>query len=216
MGKLSDKVKDSALWRVARNVGFNARVEPFWYSFDRLKQRMGFFERWREKRKLSKLVGTMLKAEVDAAWLDRPGTCVCNLRVAKVGLLSEFQGFLRESAPSESSKWTHLFAQRDRDSWMVPADFQEPFAAAPFPGSITSSKRIAEELAEVNRVLKIDETFALAKAKKVDYLDATERDISIYESRFGTIEGFWGKFTYVLLKKLADTSVQHQFPAIFA
>lgn len=215
MGKLSDKVKDSALWRVARNVGFNARVEPFWHSFEKLKSRMGFFERWREKKKLQKLLAST-RAHAGEGWEVRPGTCVSNLRVAKSGLLSEFQAYLRESAPAECGKWKHLLAQRDRDSWMIPVDFAEPFPATPFSGSVTSSPRIAAELAEANRVLRIDETFALAKAKKVDYLDATERDISIFESKFGTEENFWGKFTYVLLKKLADTSVEHQYPAMFA
>jgi hypothetical protein len=93
-------------------------------------------------------------------------------------------------------------------------DFAEPFDSG--EGMVTSAHRLKVELAEVNRALHIDETFALAKAKKLDYVDATEKDISLYESKFGTIESFWSKFTYVLLKKVADSCVEQKLPAMFA
>jgi hypothetical protein len=57
-------------------------------------------------------------------------------------------------------------------------------------------------------------TFAIKKM--VDYMDATDRDIAIYEQRLGSHEGFWPKFAYVLIKKLADASVAKNLPAIFA
>jgi hypothetical protein len=224
MGKLSDKIKDSALYRIARNVGFNARVEPFWLTFEKLGPRMGFFERWKEKRRLKKILARVREALAKQgapadAWEDRRGECVCNLRVAKTGLVAELQQFVRESAkPEQWGKWRHLMAQRDHSALLIPVEFAEPIPlpSEGEPGSVTSAPRMAAELAEVNRILKIDETFALAKAKKVDYLDASERDISIYESRFGTVDGFWGKFAYVLLKKLADTAGERGLPAIFA
>jgi len=74
--------------------------------------------------------------------------------------------------------------------------------------------RVRAELGEINDRLHIDETFALKKM--VDYLDATERDIALYESRLGTSEGFWAKFSYVLLKKLMDVSVEKKLPVLFA
>jgi hypothetical protein len=73
---------------------------------------------------------------------------------------------------------------------------------------------VLEELAQVNKKFRIDETFALKKM--VDFMDATDRDISIYEQRLGSQDGFWPKFAYVLLKKLADVSAQKGLPAILA
>ncbi|MBI2901396.1 MAG: hypothetical protein HYY17_14520 [Planctomycetes bacterium] len=217
--KVADGVKDSALYRIARNVGFNARVEPYWYAFDRLRDRMGFFERWREKRRLKRMAaeiraGLAKQGVQDGSWEGREGKCVSNIRIAKTGLVAELQTFLRENAAGEAGKWRHLMAQRDRNSSILPLEFDEPFEVE--GGSVTSAARLAAELAEVNRALRIDETFALAKARKVDYVDATEKDISVYESKFGTIEGFWAKFAYVMLKKLADTSVERKLPVMFA
>jgi len=50
----------------------------------------------------------------------------------------------------------------------------------------------------------------------VDFMDATDRDIAIYEQRLGSQDGFWPKFSYVLIKKLADASVTKALPVIFA
>jgi hypothetical protein len=47
-------------------------------------------------------------------------------------------------------------------------------------------------------------------------MDATERDIAIYEQRLGSQDGFWPKFAYVLIRKLADVSAEKKLPAIFA
>lgn len=215
MERPNRRLKDSTMYRIARDIGFNARVEPFWYSFERMRPRMGFFERWRERRRLKKLVASIRTQLGDGAWVERTGECVCNLRVAKLGLVAELQEYLRSNAPEDHvGQWKHLMAQRDRNAYLIPADFDEPFAVEGV--WVTSAPRVAGDLKEVNRLLRIDETFALAKAKKVDYLDATERDISSYESRFGSLEGFWAKFAYVLLKKLADTSLDKGMPAIFA
>lgn len=223
---MNRNVKDSTLYRIARDVGFNARVEPIWYSYGRLRARMGFFERWREKRRIRKLlsaVGTELRARGanPNGWEDRPGECVCNLRVARAGLVAELQNYLRDRlSPEEFAPWKHLMAQRDRNAYILPVDFADPFdlpsKEGPGPTGFTSARRVAANLVEVNRALRIDETFALAKAKKVDYMDATERDISAYESRFGTMEGFWAKFAYVLLKKLSETAIEKKLPVIFA
>jgi len=211
------RVKDSTLYRIARDIGFNARVEPYWHSFERLRHRLGFFERWREKRRLKRIAVAIRTQLGDGDWLDLRGECVCNLRVAKIGLVAEFQEYLRTHAPAERlTAWKHLMAQRDRNAYMLPVEFREPFSVNPSEVSVTSAARMAEELKAVNDLFHIDETFALAKARKVDYLDATERDISSFESRFGSLEGFWAKFAYVLLRKLSETSVEKGMPAIFA
>jgi hypothetical protein len=73
---------------------------------------------------------------------------------------------------------------------------------------------VLEELSQINKKFRINETFAIKKM--VDFMDATERDIGIYEQRLGSQDGFWPKFAYVLMKKLADVSVEKKLPAILA
>lgn len=220
------RLKDSALYRIADDVGFNARVEPMWYTFTRLESRRGFLERWREKRRMRRLISGInagLKGQgvPGGGWEDRTGSCVCNLRVAKTGLMGEFRNYLRNSLDSEAVKgWPHLMAVRDRACYMIPHDFAKPMAVSPGSGEdtlpVVSAAAVLRELAEVNRRLRIDETFALARKKMVDFLDAAEKDIQMYESRFGAEEGFWPRFAYVLLKKLAEVSVERGLPAIVA
>jgi len=109
-------------------------------------------------------------------------------------------------------------ALRDRACYLLPHDFAKPMTVSPGSGEDTfpvlSAAAALRELDEVNRRLRIDETFALKKM--VDFLDAAEKDIQLYESRFGSQEGFWPRFAYVLARKLADVSVQRGLPAIVA
>jgi hypothetical protein len=101
---------------------------------------------------------------------------------------------------------------------LVPVIFPAPVLAEPGGGEeaipVASSVRVRAELGEINDLFRIGESFALNKM--VDYLDATERDIALYESRLGTADGFWAKFSYVLLQKLMDVSVERNLPVIFA
>jgi hypothetical protein len=219
---VSSKLRDSALYRIATDVGFNARVEPLWGTYRRLEPGMGFFEKRRERRRLRRIVesvnaGVRAGGAAVPAWDDRSGDCVCNLRVAKIGLLREFKNYLLDRGGTDApGRWPHVFALRDRPCLLVPVVFPLPVTVEPggkeepFPAA--SSIRARQELKEIDERLRIHETFALKKM--VDYLDATERDISIYESRFGTSEGFWPKFCYVLLKKIVDVSVEKGLPAI--
>ncbi len=224
MEKENPRLKDSALYRIASDVGFNARVEPMWYTFSRLESRMGFLERWREKRRLRRLVaginaGLKEQGASPGGWDERTGSCVCNLRVAKIGLMGEFKSYLRNVVDSEAVRgWPHLMALRDRACYLVPFDFGKPLAVSPGSGEDTvpvlGSGALRRELTEVNERLRIDETFALRKM--VDFLDASERDIQMYESRFGAEEGFWPRFAFVLARKLADVSLERGLPAIVA
>lgn len=216
--------RDSALYRIAADVGFNARVEPIWYTYSRLKGRMGFLERWRERRRISRLISAVregLKGQGVSAgdWDRRTGSCVCNLRVAKTGLMGEFRRYLRETFGEETAKgWPHLLAVRDRACYLLPHDFARPLSVSPGRGEETvpvgSAPAALRELEEVNHRWRLDETFALKKM--VDFLDATEKDIQLYESRFGAEEGFWPRFAFVLLRKLSEVSVARGLPVIVA
>ncbi len=215
--------RDSGLFRCAPNVGFNARVEPIWHTYVRLRSGMGFMGRWRERRRLRRLIGAInggLRGEgaSPASWDERPGECVCNLRVARLGLVAEFQAYLAGSLEERGADpWPHLGALRDQGCYLLPLDFARPLSVSgeggiPFP--VASAVRAREELADVDARLHFARAFALPRM--VDYLDATERDIALYESRFGTTDGFWPKFAWVLLRKLADAGVTHGMPVIFA
>ncbi len=222
-GGTADK-PDTTVFRIARDVGFNARVEPIWFTFTRLSARMGFLERWKEKRRTQKRIAAVNGAlrgqgvPLDG-WETRTGDCVCNLRVAKLGLLSELKRFVRNGVEVDAEKeWPHLMALRDQATLLVPADFAVPQVVTPGRGedalAVASGPRLKAELAKVDEWFRISQTFAIKKM--VDFLDATDRDISIYESRFGTQEGFWAMFVFVLLRKLTDRGGEHRLPVIFA
>jgi hypothetical protein len=218
------KVHDTTLRRIAGGAGFNARVEPFWNTFGKVESRLGFFERRRERGRLERILKSIRRQIVSQKgdpgdWSDRTGECICNLRVAKMGLVRELKTWLKTGSEGDASaKWPHLNVLRDRPCMIIPVPFAAPVSAEPGgdeePIPVASAERLKAELAEVNAEFRIDETFAIKKM--VDYMDATDRDIALYEKRLGTSEGFWAKFSYVLLKKLADVSVEKRLPVFFA
>src|SRR5262245_53253908 len=215
---------DTTFYRTQRGVGFNARVEPVWHTYSQMEGSLGFFDRRRERKKVEHVLDSIQTAIVGqkgnpAGWDKTPGDTVCHLRVAKMGLVKELKTWLKIGLDGTAeAKWPHLHALRDRPCLMVPVPFTRPIFADPGGGEellpVASSVSVHDELAEINKKFRIDETFAIKKM--VDYMDATERDISIYEQRLGSQDGFWPKFAYVLIKKLTDVSVEKKLPAIFA
>ena len=215
---------ETTFYRTQQGVGFNARVEPVWHVYSQIEASLGFFERRRERKKVEHVVEAVNSKIVGqkgnpGAWDKMPGDCVAHLRVAKMGLVKELKNWLKIGLDGKAEgRWPHLHVLRDRPCLMVPVPFTHPFTADPGGGEeglpVASADGVREELAAINKHFRIDETFALKKM--VDYMDATERDIAIYEQRLGSQEGFWPKFAYVLIKKLADVSVEKKLPAIFA
>lgn len=215
---------ETTFYRTQQGVGFNARVEPVWHTFTQLEPTLGFFERRRERKKVDHVVEVINTTIVGqkanpGGWEKASGDCVCHLRVAKMGLVKELKNWLKVGLDGQAeARWPHLHALRDRPCMMVPVPFARPFPADPGGGEealpVASAPGIRAELAAVNKHFRIDDTFAIKKM--VDYMDATERDIAIYEQRLGSQEGFWPRFAYVLIKKLADVSVEKKLPGIFA
>jgi hypothetical protein len=215
---------DTTFYRTQQGVGFNARVEPVWHTYGQMEASLGFFDRRRERKKVEHILDSINTAIVGqkgnpAEWEKTPGDCICHLRVAKMGLVKELKTWLKIGLDGTAeAKWPHLHALRDRPCMMVPVPFTRPISADPAGGDelmpVASSVGVREELIAVNKKFRIDDSFAIKKM--VDYMDATERDIAIYEQRLGSQDGFWPKFAYVLLKKLADVSVERKLPAIFA
>jgi hypothetical protein len=215
---------ETTFYRTQQGVGFNARVEPVWHTFSQLEASLGFFDRRRERKKVEHVVAAVNSTIVGqkgnpGSWEKTPGDCVCHLRVAKMGLVKELKNWLKIGLDGKAEGlWPHLHVLRDRPCMMVPVPFAKPFTADPGGGEeavpVASADGVREELAAINKRFRIDETFAIKKM--VDYMDATERDIAIYEQRLGSQDGFWPRFAYVLIKKLADVSVEKKLPAIFA
>jgi hypothetical protein len=215
------RLQDTTLLRIAKDVGFNARIESLWHTFRRRSGELGFFERRKERKRLERIAAAVGAHAGPAAgdWAREADGCVCNLRVAKMGLVKELKNYLQAAADGRGPEtWPHLFALRDRPCMVVPCDFAKPGTVQPAGGEeafpFSSGVRLQAELGDVNARLRIDETFALKKMP--DFLDATEKEISVYEARMGTQEGFWPRFTFVLLKKLADVGVEKRFPVLMA
>ena len=57
---------------------------------------------------------------------------------------------------------------------------------------------------------------SIAAAAPQFLVEKLSDSLRFYEQRLGSQEGFWPKFAYVLIKKLADVSVDKKLPAIFA
>jgi hypothetical protein len=215
---------ETTFYRTQQGAGFNARVEPVWHTFSQLSPTLGFFDRRRERSKVQRVVDSIKKGIVGqkadpAGWDKSPGDCDCHLRVAKMGLIRELKTWLKIGLDGTAEgRWPHLHALRDRPCLMIPVAFSRPVLADPGGGEeavpVASALGIRAELGEINQKFRIDETFAIKKM--VDFMDATERDIAIYEQRLGSQDGFWPRFAYVLIKKLADTSAEKKLPAIFA
>jgi len=215
---------ETTFYRTQQGVGFNARVEPVWHTFTQMEASLGFFDRRRERKKVEHVVDAINASIVGqkgnpGGWEKAAGDCVCHLRVAKMGLVKELKNWLKIGLDGQAEgRWPHLHVLRDRPCMMIPVPFTRPFSADPGGGDevipVASSIGVREELMAVNKKFRIDDTFAIKKM--VEYMDATERDIAIYEQRLGSQDGFWPRFAYVLLKKLADVSVEKKLPAIFA
>lgn len=215
---------ETTFYRSRQHSGFDARVEPVWHTFSKIEAGLGFFDRRRERKKVEKVVEAVNTSIVGqkgdpADWDKAGGDCAAHLRVAKMGLVRELKTWLKIGLDGKAeSLWPHLHTLRDRPCLLVPARFAVPFSADPASGEealpVASSPWVLEELSQINKKFRIDETFALKKM--VEFMDAKERDIAIYEQRLGSQDGFWPKFAYVLIKKLADVSVAKNLPAIFA
>jgi hypothetical protein len=215
---------ETTFYRSRQGAAFDARVEPVWHTFSQIEAGLGFFDRRRERKKVDKVIEGVNAAIVGqkgtpGGWEKTAGDCVCHLRVAKMGLVRELKTWLRIGLDGQAeARWPHLHTLRDRPCLMLPVRFPVPISADPGGGEealpVASAPWVLDELAAVNKKFRIDETFALKKM--VDFMDATERDITIYEQRLGSQDGFWPKFAYVLIKKLADVSVARTLPAILA
>ncbi len=214
----------TTFYRTGQRAGFDARVEPIWRTFNEIEPTLGFFDRRRERKKVERIIDVVNSAVVGQkgnpnGWEKATGDAVCHLKVAKMGLVRELKTWLKIGMDGTAeAKWPHLHALRDRPCLVVPVPFTKPLLADPGGGEeplpVASAPALRDELKDISDKFNVEGSFAIKKM--VDYMDATERDIAIYEQRLGQQEGFWPRFAFVLIKKLADVSVEKKLPAIFA
>ena len=153
----------------------------------------------------------------DRTWLKAKGACVCNLRVARMGILADVREFAK-TRPDGAKRFPHVLKTREFNAAAVPVPFDRPFTIPPAPGGkdplvVVSAPRIAEELAELETTLRTEQTFRM---KMVDFLDVTSDDLAKFDAKVGEVDEFWTKFGYVLLKRLADKSGESGFPILVA
>ena len=214
--------RESTIYRLARGTGFNARVEPIWHNVTRLRRSLGIIqymrERVRVKRLVSKVNGQLKAWGLDPGGWDTPqGRCVVNLRIEKFGVLEDLRSFVRQDAGGGlAERSPHLLNHRERNAYYVPLDFDRPFLLGREPDAIPigSSIRLRKELQEIEEVLHVKDS--LSADKMVDYLHASQSDITRYESEMLTDPMFWTKFGCVLLTKVARTSAETGLPVVFA
>lgn len=216
------KPSDSTIYRLAKGTGFNARVEPIWHNLSRIRKTIGWIQYVRDKSKLKKLIGRVSEhfKEINVAadgWDTTQGKCVVNLRVEKLGVLEDLRTFVKQDSSGRlAAKAGHLLNHRERNAYYLPVDFEKPFVVDQDGDKIPfgSSVRLRQELEAIDQVLCSSDS--LAADKMVNYLHASETDISRFESKVLMDPLFWTKFGYVLLMKLARSSAESGLPIIFA
>jgi hypothetical protein len=104
-----------------------------------------------------------------------------------MGLVKELKNWLKvgmdgnaEAAGRTSTRCAT--ALHDGPRSVHPPDLRGP-GGGEEPLPVASALGVREELAAINKRYRIDDTFAIRKM--VEYMDATERDIAIYEQRPG-------------------------------
>ncbi len=211
---------------------FNAGVQPFLHIMeDELK--MWGEEKAGEKRKNRELVlpevKKAIKADVGSESVGHEaqdaGECTCKFMVDRAGMLGEIQEYAIALDGSdyegvyrgeEQCRFNHLIEIKDGGGFYLPVYFFFPIwvqaKGLVYPVFIGSAPRLLEELHILNESLKVDETTKLAKMP--DFLMADEEQIEDYEYAFGSEDNFWERFTFVLLKKLAEKSIATGMPII--
>jgi hypothetical protein len=212
---------------------FDARVEPFWKGFLSRKDKMGVFEQRREKKRLQKVVDTVnaaFQAEglPQQKWDTETGEPVCHIRIDKLGVFQDLRRYAasleNKEAENVMQDWTvdtsfpHLLRHRERKSYYIPVGFAHPIKIEEeekgnwtLVGSVLS---LAAELGEINRNLKVQDSFQIKKM--VDFLQVTEKDITKFESRTYEPEKFWLNFGFLVIQKLVRKAWEHELPIIFA
>jgi hypothetical protein len=214
--------KGDTTYRLVRSSSFNGRVEPIWMHFRKTQDRRSMIGSFLEKRRVKTLVSQIKEAlqgqgAPQVAWDREEGECVASLKVARMGLFFELRQLATRKIPaSRHERIPHFLRVRESNAYSIPVDFAEPFEVGG-PESrdrvpIVSSVRLQKELdwlgdtLQIGRKMKVD--------KMVAFMRVEEPDVAKADSKHDPT--FWSSFGFTCLKKLADLSVEHTLPIVFA
>lgn len=221
MGNVEEK---DTTYRLTRSTSFNARVEPIWMHFRKTQDRRGMIGSFLEKRRVKSLItaihdGLAAQGIVPSGWDREEGECACNMKVDKMGLLQDLRSMVgKKMSKSRLPEIRHFAHVREWQSFCVPVDFARPFDV---PGlrsrdviPIGSSVRLQQELQVIGDVLRVGKK--LNADKMVPFLQMKEADVLKAETKAQSDPSFWPVFSFCILKKLADVSVERGLPIVFA
>jgi hypothetical protein len=209
---------------------FDARIENPWNELA-LTQDAGFFGARRGRKRLEKLVENVSKAltaaGLEAPWWPESGGAkpAAHIRIDRIGVLKDLKAYaasLEGTDVTEVMKgkgvptaFPNLLRHREKNSYYWPVDFAEPMwinVDGEEPVPVGSSGGLLKELDKINEMLKVEKTFRMQKM--VDYMDANERDIAKIETHMDVSGKFWLKFGFLVIRKLAQKSVETNLPIV--
>ena len=210
---------------------FDARVENPWNELA-LTQDSGFFGSRRGRKRLEKLVESVSKALTAAGleapwWPDTGGAKpAAHMRLDRTGVLKDLKAYAADIEGTDVTEvmmgkgvptsFPNLLRHREKNSYYWPVEFAEPMWIS-VDGEETvpigSSAGLLAELDKLNGSLKVEKTFRIQKM--VDYMDADEREIAKIETHMDVSGTFWLKFGFLVIRKLAQKSVETNLPIVF-
>lgn len=210
---------------------FDARIENPWND-DAVSQETRFFGLRKGRKKMEKLVENVSSA-LTAAGLEAPwwpevkgAKPAAHIRIDRMGVLKDLKHYAAELEGSDvnevmkgkhvPTQFPNLLRHREKNSYYWPVDFVEPMwinVDGEEPVPVGSSGGLLKELDKVNSVLKVEKTFRMQKM--VDYMDADEREIAKIETYMDVSGKFWLKFGFLVMRKLAQKSVETNLPIVF-
>lgn len=211
---------------------FNAGVQPFLHL---IEDEINFWgeEKAEEKRRIREAILQEVKKAIrfetgfEEVGLEAADSaeCVCKFMVDRNGMLGELQDYAinLDEVDSEAvyrgeeqTRFNHLVEIKDGGGFYLPHYFFFPIwiqtKALVYPVFVGSAPRLLEELELINAKLEVEKSAKLSRMP--DFLMADEEQIEDYEYAFGSEDNFWERFTFVLVKKLAEKSVETRMPII--
>jgi hypothetical protein len=212
-------------YRLTRTTTFNGRVEPIWMHFSKTKDKRGMIGSFFEKRRVKSLISSIhdnlaaQRANGGTNWDREDGECIANMKVDKMGFLQELRSAVgRKIPPSQMARVEHFTRVREWNAFFLPVDFAQPFDV---PGAIAkevipvgSSVRLLEELQLIGEILGAGKKMNVEKMPP--FMQMKQEDVEKADQKAVHDPTFWPVFSFCILKKLADLSVQHNLPIVLA
>ena len=222
MGNVEEK---DTTYRLTRTTTFNGRVEPIWMHFSKTKGKRGMLGSFFEKRRVKALISAIhdnlaaQRANGGTNWDREDGECIANMKVDKMGFLQELRNAVSRKIPSsQMSRVEHFTRVREWNAFFIPIDFALPFD---IPGAnakevipVGSSVRLLQELALIGEVLGAGKKMNVQKMP--GFMQMKAEDVEKADQKAVHDATFWPVFSFCILKKLADLSVEKNLPIVLA